>query len=130
MNPGRYSIVLLLTAGAFALQDYAPDKENVVFKTQIGKQIHKEDVQCGDYFWRSVKADAKGIPTVYYFYGDPAYGKNKLGLYYQRLYKVVVDAQKDPPTVQVIRDGEGTLKEVRVRMTQAQLSASRVCFPE
>ena len=108
--------------------DYAPDKENVVFKTQIGKQIDKSDVQCGEYFWRSEKADKKGVPTVYYFYGDPSYGKNKLGLYHQSLYKVVVNPDREPPTVQVVRDGEGNLKEVRVQMTQDQLKASKVCF--
>jgi len=109
---------------------YPPDQENVVFKTQIGKQIDKSDVQCGEYFWRSEKADKKGVPTVYYFYGDPSYGKNKLGLYHQTLYKVVVSPEKDPPTVQVIRDGEGNLKEVRVRMTEAQRQASKACFSE
>jgi hypothetical protein len=123
-------ILLLFAACALAqTPDYSPDKENVVFKTQIGKQIHKDDVQCGEYFWKSDKADKRGVPSVYFFYGDPAYGKNRLGLYYLSKYRVVVNPQKDPPTVQVIHDGEGNLKEVRVQMTEAQLKASRVCFP-
>lgn len=125
----RYGLALLWAVAVFAQGgDYPADKENVVFKTQIGKQINKDDVQCGEYFWKSDKAAKRGVLTVYYFYGDPAYGKNKLGLYYQSLYKVVVNAEKDPPTVQVIRDGEGNLKEVRVQMTEAQLKASKACF--
>ncbi len=124
-------LAILWAAALFAQTgDYPADKENVVFKTQIGKQIDKSDVQCGEYFWRSEKADKKGVPTVYYFYGDPSYGKNKLGLYHQSLYKVVVNPDKDPPTVQVIRDGEGNLKEVRVQMTGAQLKVSKACFSE
>jgi len=123
-------VLLLFAACALAqTPDYSPDKENVVFKTQIGKQIDKDDVQCGEYFWLSLKADKRGAPTVYYFYGDPSYGKNKLGLYQQKVYKVVVNPEKTPPTAQVIHDGEGNLKEVRVQMTEAQLKASRVCFP-
>lgn len=120
-----WALTLFAQAG-----DYPADQENAVFKTQIGKQINKDDVQCGEYFWKSDKADKKGTPTVYYFYGNPAYGKNKLGLYQQKLYKAVVNPAKDPPTVQVFRDGEGNLKEVRVQMTEAQLKLSRVCFPE
>ena len=122
--------LLVFAACAFAqTPDYSPDKENVVFKTQIGKQIDKDDVQCGDYFWMSLKADKRGTATVYYFYGNPAYGKNKLGIYQQKMYKVVVNAEKEPPTVQVIHDAEGNLKEVRVQMTEAQYKTSRVCFP-
>ena len=127
----RWLVILWSAAGLFAqANDYPADKENVVFKTQIGKQINKDDVQCGEYFWKSDKADKRGVPTVYYFYGDPSYGKNKLGLYHQRLYKVVVNPEKDPPTVQVFRDPEGNLKEVRVLMTEAQLKASKACFPQ
>lgn len=126
----RHGLAFLWAVAMFAQGgDYPTDQENVVFKTQIGKQINKDDVQCGEYFWKSDKADKRGVPTVYYFYGDPAYGKNKLGLYHQSLYKVVVNAEKDPPTVQVLRDGEGNLQEVRVRMTEAQLKASKACFP-
>jgi hypothetical protein len=124
-------LAILWVAALFAQTgEYPADQENVVFKTQIGKQIDKSDVQCGEYFWRSEKADKKGVPTVYYFYGDPSYGKNKLGLYRQSLYKVVVNPEKDPPTVQVIRDGEGNLKEVRVQMTEAQRKVSKACFSE
>ncbi len=126
----RWGAVLWAVALFAQAGDYPADQENVVFKTQIGKQINKDDVQCGEYFWKSDKADKKGVPTVYYFYGDPSYGKNKLGLYHQSLYKVVVDPAKDPPTVQVFRDGEGSLKEVRVRMTEAQLKLSKACFSQ
>ncbi|SPE41421.1 exported hypothetical protein [Candidatus Sulfopaludibacter sp. SbA3] len=129
MITARYGLAVLLVTGVFAQHgDYPSDQENVVFKTQIGKQINKDDVQCGEYFWKSEKADKRGTPSVYYFYGDPAYGKNKLGLYHQSQYKVVVNPEKDPPTVQVIRDADGSLKEVRVQMTEAQLTASKACF--
>ena len=128
MMIARCAILCLAACALAQTPDYSPEKENVVFKTQIGKQINKDDVQCGEYFWKSDKADKRGIPSVYYFYGNPAYGKNKLGLYHQSQFKVVVNPQKDPPTVQIIRDGEGNLKEVRVQMTQAQLDASKACF--
>ncbi len=126
----RWLAILWVAALSAQTGDYPADQENVVFKTQIGKQIDKSDVQCGEYFWRSEKADKKGVPTVYYFYGDPSYGKNKLGLYHQSLYKVTVNPEKDPPTVRVVRDGEGNLKEVRVQMTEAQLKVSKACFSE
>ncbi|HWC95875.1 MAG TPA: hypothetical protein VG456_03980 [Candidatus Sulfopaludibacter sp.] len=125
----RIALVAMVVCAFAQTPDYAPNQENVVFKTQIGKQINKDDVQCGDYFWKSDKADKKGTVSVYYFYGNPAYGKNRLGLYHLNQYKVVVNPAKDPPTVQVFYDGEGTLKEVRVQMTQSQYDASRVCFP-
>ena len=129
MATTRFSLILLLAAGISAQGDYSPEKENAVFKTQAGKQLRKEDVRCGEYFWKSDTADKAGVASVYYFYGDPAYGKNKLGLYHQSQYKVAVNAAKDPPTVQVIRDAEGSVKEIRVQITEAELKASRVCFP-
>lgn len=124
--------IFFLSVAVFFSQtaDYSPDKENVVLKTQPGKQMFKEDVQCGDYFWKSEKADRNGVPVLYYFYGDPAWGKNKVGLYRQSVYRVTVNAKKDPPTVQVIMDAKGALKEVRVQMTDAQRNASKACFPE
>jgi hypothetical protein len=76
-----------------------------------------------------VKAAVNGAPVLYYFYGDPAFGKNKVGLYQQRLYRAVVGEQKDPPTVQVIRAQQGNIQEIRVRMTAQELESSRSCFP-
>lgn len=126
----RPGLVLLFSALCFAQgDDYTPEKENVLMKTQPGKQLFKEDVQCGGYFWISVKAAVNGAPVLYYFYGDPAFGKNKVGLYRQDRYRVVVAAQKDPPTVQVIRGQQGVIDEIRVRMTATEFEASRACFP-
>lgn len=132
MSRAWHGVAFLFAAIALAQSgdDYAPEKENIVFKTQIGKQIAQEDIRCGEYFWRSDKADKRGTRSVYFFYGNPAYGKNRLGLYHLSQYKVVVTPDKNPPTVQVIRDAEGNLKEVRVRMTAAELSSSKACFPD
>jgi hypothetical protein len=127
----RLSIVPVLAMACLCqTDDYSSDKENVVLKTQPGKQFFPEDVRCGEYFWKSDKADKKGATVVYYFYGDPAYGKNKAGVYQQRLYRVFANEKKDPPTVQVIRDPDGGVASVKVLMTASQLQASRACFPE
>jgi hypothetical protein len=125
----RLGLLLLSSVFCFSQpDDFAPEKENVLLPTRPGKQLFKEDVRCGDYFWISMKAAVDGTPALYYFYGDPAFGKNKVGLYRQDLYRAVVIAEKDPPTVQVIRGPEGNIKEVRVRMTAAELAASMACF--
>ena len=125
------SAIFLLAAMCCLPQtnEYPPEKENVLLKTQPGKQLFQEDVRCGDYFWKSEKADKTGATVLYYFYGDPSWGKNKLGLYRIAVFHVVVDPEKDPPTAQIIRDQEGKLTEVRVRMTAAQREASKACFP-
>ena len=126
----RLRLALLFSAACLAQTgDYAPENENVLLKTRAGKQLFKEDVQCGNYFWISVKAAVNGAPVLYYFYGDPAFGKNKVGLYQQYLYHPVVAEQKDPPTVQVIRARQGNIKEIRVRLTAEELASSRACFP-
>jgi hypothetical protein len=127
----RLGLLLLFSAACFAQgDDYAPENENVLLRTRPGKQLFKEDVQCGGYFWISVKAAVNGAPVLYYFYGDPAFGKNKVGLYRQDLYHAVVADQKDPPTVQVIRAQQGNIREIRVRLTAAELASSRACFPD
>lgn len=124
-------VALWFSAACFGQAgDYAPENENVLLKTRPGKQLFKEDVQCGNYFWISVKAAVNGAPVLYYFYGDPAFGKNKVGLYRQDLYRAVVDVQRDPPTVQVIRGQQGNIREIRVRLTAGELAASKDCFPD
>jgi len=121
--------MLLFSAASIAqTDDYAPEKENILLKTRPGKQLFKEDVQCGNYFWISVKAAVNGAPVLYYFYGDPAFGKNKVGLYRRDLYQAVVAGQKDPPTVQVIRGQQGTIGEIRVRLTATELASSDACL--
>ena len=124
-------ILLCLAAAVCASAQpaqYAADQENAVFKTVPGKQLFHEDVRCGDYFWKSDKADKSGALILYFFYGDPGYGKGKLGLYKQKAYKVVINEEKDPPTAQVINEG-GNFKEVRVQMTRAEYEKSKACFP-
>jgi len=50
----RLGLALLFSVLCFAqADDYAPEKENVLLKTRLGKQLFKEDVQCGNYFWIS-----------------------------------------------------------------------------
>ncbi|HEY2016143.1 MAG TPA: hypothetical protein VGH38_21720 [Bryobacteraceae bacterium] len=109
--------------------DYPPEQENAIQKTKPGKQLYKEDEPCGGYFWKSEKADKSGAVALYFFYGSTEYGKGKLGMYQQSRYRVVVNEKKDPPTAQVIKDGSGSLKEVKVQMTHAEFEASRSCFP-
>lgn len=106
----------------------APENENTIRKTTPGKQLFREDVQCGRYFWRSEKADRNGAVVVYYFFGSTDWGKGKIGLYRQALYHVVVNEDKDPPTAQLLKDENGNIKAVRVQMTSRELAASAPCF--
>ena len=108
---------------------YPPEQENALQRTRPGKQLFREDEPRGAYLWKSLKAGRSGAVTLYYFYGSTEYGKGKLGMYRQADYRVRVDARKDPPTAQVIKDSTGNLKEVRIRMTAAGFSAARACFP-
>ena len=117
----------LAVCGFGQADQYAAGRENIVFKTVPGKQLFPEDVRCGEYFWKSDKADKTGATVLYFFYGDPAYGKNKLGLYKQKTYTVAINEEKDPPTAQVVNEG-GAFKEVRVQMTRAQYELSKACF--
>src|ERR1035438_603027 len=80
----------LAVCGFGQADQYAAGRENIVFKTVPGKQLFPEDVRCGEYFWKSDKADKTGATVLYFFYGDPAYGKNKLGLYKQKTYTVAI----------------------------------------
>jgi hypothetical protein len=48
--------------------------------------------------------------------------------YQQSLYHVVVIDDKDPPTVQRIKDTKGNITEGRVQMTGRELAASGACF--
>lgn len=133
MALARYILIpglLVLAHGFSQTDDYAAEKENVIQKTKPGKQLHKEDQPCGAYFWRSEKADPSGATAVYYFYGSTEYGKGKMGLYQKVRYRAVRNAEKDPPTVQIVKDDQGIVKEVVVRLTPQQFEASKTCFPE
>ena len=129
----------LIAKGLFALlvcacgfpqtSDYPPEQENALQKIKPGKQLYKEDEPCGGYFWKSQKAARGGATVLYFFYGSTEYGKGKLGMYEQVKYRVVVNEAKDPPTAQVVKNGDGTVKEVKVQMTDAEHQASGACFP-
>jgi hypothetical protein len=124
-------LCLLLPASCFSQTgsgDYPPEQENVIQKIKPGKQLFKEDEPCGEYFWKSLKADRSGAVALYYFFGSTEYGKGKLGLYQQVYYRVETDGKKDPPTAQVIKTAGGIVKEVLIRMTGRELEASRACF--
>ena len=121
------TVLLLLLAAQTS--DYPPDQENELHRTVPGKQLFKEDEPCGAYIWKSTKADRFGATVLYFFYGSTEYGMGKLGMYQQSKFHAVVNEQKDPPTAQVIKDKDGSLKEVKLQMTQAEFEATRACFP-
>ena len=108
--------------------EYPPERENALHKIKPGKQLFKEDEPCGQYFWKSQKADRSGATTLYYFFGSTEYGKGKLGLYQQVFFRVETNEEKDPPTAQVIKTDGGTVKEVVIRMSKRELEASHACF--
>jgi hypothetical protein len=90
-------------------------------------KLNKEDVPCGNYLWISTKT---GTKFLYYFFGSTEWGKGKVGFYQQTLYHVAVNADKEPPTVQRIKDAEGGVTEIRIQMTARELSASGACLSE
>ncbi len=105
-----------------------PAGEEVILETVPGRQLFKEDMPCGTYFWKSEKADRNGTVMLYYFYGSPGWGKGKLGLYQRSRYRVIVDETKDPPTAQIVTDDKGNFLRVTIRMTSREREASRSCF--
>jgi len=133
MGLGRY----LLISGVLAVvplllqaDDYPAEKENVLHKTTPGKQLKKDDEPCGAYLWKSSKVDPSGAVALYYFYGSTEYGKGKMGLFQLVKFRAEANEEKDPPTAQIVKDSQGIVKEVILRMTKRELEASRACFPE
>ena len=119
--------VVLISSTPFFAQnsDSSIEREEAIQKTVPDKKLAKEDVPCGNYFWVSRKT---GTTYLYYFFGSTEWGKGKVGFYQQSLYHVVVIDDKDPPTVQRIKDAKGNITEVRVQMTGRELAASGACF--
>jgi hypothetical protein len=101
--------------------------EEVIQKTTRDRKLDKDDIQCGNYFWISTKT---GTKVLYYFFGSKEWGKGKIGFYQQDLYRVVVSAEKDPPTVQRVTDSKGSVTEIRIRMTSPELAASSACLSQ
>ena len=121
--------VAALWCCAAQTSDYPPEQENTLQRTRPGRQLFKEDEPCGNYLWRSDKAERGGAMVLYYFYGSTEYGKAKIGMYLRSKFHAEVGESKDPPTAQVIRDGRHNVREVRIRMTAAEYEAARPCFP-
>jgi hypothetical protein len=102
-------------------------EEEVIQKTTPDRKLDKDDVRCGNYLWISTKT---GTKFLYYFFGGKEWGESRLGFYQQNLYRVIVSAQKDPPTVQRVVDSDGGVTEVRIRMTGPELAASSACLTQ
>ena len=119
--------VALISSTLFFAQnsDSSIEREEAIQKTASDRKLAKEDVPCGNYFWLARKT---GTTFLYYFFGSAEWGKGKVGFYQQTLYHVFVNDDKDPPTVQRIKDAKGNLTEVRVQMTGRELAASGACF--
>ncbi len=113
-----------LVALAFSPQPAAPEPEAPIQKTAADRKLDQSDEPCGHYFWIARK---NGEKFLYYFFGSAEWGKSKVGFYSENLYRVVVDPDKTPPTVQRITTG-GRVSEVRVRMTSEELAASSGCL--
>lgn len=122
-------VVSLLCATPGFSQDSkeATATEEGIQKTAADRKLDKDDVQCRNYFWISTK---NGTKFLYYFFGSKEWGKGKIGFYQQSLYRVVVNAEKDPPTVRRVVDSTGIVTELRVQMTGPELTASAACLTQ
>jgi hypothetical protein len=118
---------LLVCLAAAQTDDYPRERENVLHPTNPAKRLFPDDAPCGGYLWKSEHKTELHMLAIYYFFGSTEYGKGKMGLYPQDLYRAVVDEQRDPPTAQVVLDG-GSLKEVQIRMTSKEYQSARQCF--
>lgn len=121
--------VLLVCLAAAQTDDYPRERENALHRTNPAKRLFPEDAPCGGYLWKSEhKAELHMAVALYYFFGSTEYGKSKMGLYPQGLFRAVVNEQRDPPTAQIIMDDD-KLKEVRIQMTSKEYESARQCFP-
>jgi hypothetical protein len=112
--------LLCSTAGLSQDSNQSTAAEEAIQKTAPDRKLDRDDVQCGNYLWISTKT---GTKFLYYFFGSKEWGKGKIGFYQQNLYRVVVSAEKDPPTVQRVVDSKGMVTEIRIRMTGPELAA-------
>lgn len=119
----------VLAVGFLAAQtdDYPRERENRLHPSTPAKRLFPDDTPCGGYLWKSAHKDELHMVALYYFFGSTDYGKSKMGLYPQTVYRAVVNDESDPPTAQVVMQ-DGSLKEVVVRMTKKEYEAARQCF--
>lgn len=118
---------LAVCLAAAQTEDYPRERENAIQPTNPAKRLFPDDTPCGGYLWKSVHKDELHMTAIYYFFGSTDYGKGKMGLYPQSLYRAVVNEQRDPPTAQVVMDGK-SVKEVLIQMTSKEYEAARQCF--
>jgi hypothetical protein len=123
----RHLLCLMLLLSTLAFPQASNEPEDALQKTAPDRKLNKEDVPCGNYLWISTKT---GTKFLYYFFGSTEWGKGKVGFYQQSLSHVAVNAEKEPPTVQRIKDAEGGVTEIRIQMTARELSASGACLSE
>jgi hypothetical protein len=119
--------LLISTLGHPQGSDSSSEPEEAIQKTAPDRKLDKGDVQCGNYLWIATRT---GTKFLYYFFGSTEWGKSKVGFYEQSQYHVVVNADKDPPAVQRLKDAKGTVTAIRIQMTGQELAASRACLSE
>ena len=120
-----FLMLFLQVLGFPQTSDLANEREEALQKTAPDRKLDKEDVQCGNYLWVSTKT---GTRFLYYFFGSAEWGKGKVGFYEQSLYHVVINADKDPPTVRRMQDAQGSVTEIRIQMTRQELAESSACL--
>ncbi len=126
MKPALYMLLVCLAAAQ--TNDYPRERENALHPTNPAKRLFQDDTACGGYLWKSEHKAELHMVALYYFFGSTDYGKGKMGLYPQSLYRAVINEQRDPPTAQVVMEG-GTVKAVQIQMTGKEYQAAGQCFP-
>jgi hypothetical protein len=121
-------LILLVCLAAAQSDDYPRERENVLHPTNPAKRLFADDTACGGYLWKSEHKTELHMVALYYFFGSTDYGKGKMGLYPQSLYRAVINEERDPPTAQVVMD-HNSVKEVKIQMTAKQYQAAGPCFP-
>ena len=118
-------LLLLAMPGFPQTANSSKEPEEAIQKTVADRKLDQADVQCGNYLWIATKT---GTKFLYYFFGSTEWGQGKVGFYQQTLFRVVVNADKEPPTVQRIKGADGTVSEIRIHMTERELAASSACL--
>ena len=106
--------VVLVCLAAAQTDQYPRERENVLHPTNPAWRLFQDDTACGGYLWKSDHKSELHRIALYYFFGSADYGKGRMGLYPQSLYRVVANEERDPPTARVVPDG-GSTKEVQIK---------------